>query len=459
MSLGSNTKPTSAQTDTSYRAIAKLTGPIFLANLALICSGTIDTMMAGRLSAAELAGVALGMAIAGWVSVSFSDILQGLSPVAGFYYGAKDYRSVGVSMRHSLYLALMLTVPGLLLIGMTDFWTEISGIEGDAAVVAAHYLLYYAAGLPAILLSRGYICVNAAVSRPKATMIVTVILLILKLPFNAVFMYGWGPVPALGGAGAGLSTTLLSWIGLLFYWLIWTRDPYYAPMRTELWVPFDKKIFKSLLKVGLPIGVAGCCEMTAFSAMTLLLARLGDVVVAAHQVLSNLVYLLYVCPFSVGIAGTILVSQSMGAKYPEGAKAATYRVLKVALVSSLLLAAAVYVGRYAIVRLYADDADVVAVAVSVVALASIYHIVDGLQISATSLLRGYQITFWPMMIHAIMLCGMGLSVGSVLAYTDWFTEPMGLKGYWVGACVGLGLVALMIVPLAIHTARLKVKKP
>ena len=438
--------------DISYRSIFTLTGPIFLANLAVICSGTIDTVMAGRLSPADMAGVALGMAVASFIAVSLSDVLQGLSPVAGYYFGARRFKTVGESLYQAIFLALIFAVPGVLITIAADFWAAVSGMEPVAAGIAKTYLYCSAAALPAILLSRGYVAVNAATSRPKITMIVTLFLVAFKIPVNGLFMYGWLGFPAMGGAGAGVSTAILAWGGLLCYMAIWHCDPFYLPMRRGTRFAWNWKLVKHLLRVGVPIGVAGCCEMAAFSAMTIFLARLGDVIVAAHQIVANLVYILYVFPFSVGIAGTVLVSQSLGDKKGWMARKATHRVLFITLVSALAVAAGVYGFREEIVYLYTDDASVAATAIGIVAFASLYHFVDGMQISATSLLRGYQITFLPMCIHAFMLCGVALSVGAVLCYTDWITAPMGLPGFWVGSCLGLGIAALVIVPLCLHAA-------
>ena len=75
--------------DISGRAIAKLAGPIFVANIAIVGGGTIDTIMAGHLGADHLAAIALGLASMIMVFMGLVGILQGMSPLAGHHFGAR----------------------------------------------------------------------------------------------------------------------------------------------------------------------------------------------------------------------------------------------------------------------------------------------------------------------------------------------------------------------------------
>ena len=95
--------PTRTKLRAGIKSILKLAAPIGAANLAIVCSGTIDTIMAGQTSAEDLAGVALGIAVATWISISLAGILQGVSPISGFAFGAKRFREVGDSL-HQLSL-------------------------------------------------------------------------------------------------------------------------------------------------------------------------------------------------------------------------------------------------------------------------------------------------------------------------------------------------------------------
>lgn len=118
--------PTRTKLRAGIKSILKLAAPIGAANLAIVCSGTIDTIMAGQTSAEDLAGVALGIAVATWISISLAGILQGVSPISGFAFGAKRFREVGDSLHQCLYLAVGLAVPGLVLTLQTKMWMAVA---------------------------------------------------------------------------------------------------------------------------------------------------------------------------------------------------------------------------------------------------------------------------------------------------------------------------------------------
>lgn len=442
--------------NTSAWALIRLAGPIFLANLSVICSSTLDTIMAGRLSAVDMAGVALGMAVASWISISLSGILQGIAPVAGFSYGAKKFREVGIELHHALILALIFCVPGVIGTAAADFWCAFAELDADAAVIARNYLWASAFALPPILLARCFISVNAAVNRPQAAMIITAVMLALKVPLNEVFMKGWGSIPAMGGAGAAVSTAILSWGALVAYWFYWKTAHDFASMRPTRRPKITLSNLESLLRIGFPIGVAGFFEMISFTMMTILLARLGESVISGHQIVANLVYLYYVLPLAIGLAGTVLVSQCLGARQPQQARNLSLRVLKVAGLCALLLGSVSIFYRVEIAHLYSNDAQVVGWAVAIIGYAAIYHFFDAMQVAGNCILRGYQITFLPMVVHALMTCCGGLGIGYILAYQGVaFIKPLGLQGFWVGSCLGLALAAFFIVPFVVRTANVQ----
>lgn len=166
-----NTRPTRlTPPDISVGALFKLASPIFVANLSIMGSATVDTIMAGRLGAEHLAAVALASATAVMIFISLVGILQGLSPIAGHHYGARKFERIGFELTQSAWLGVILTVIGMALILQTDFWVAFGQVHGNVALMAGEYLLFSAAGLPAAVLSRPFVALNAAVNRPKVTM-------------------------------------------------------------------------------------------------------------------------------------------------------------------------------------------------------------------------------------------------------------------------------------------------
>ena len=226
--------------DTSLKALAKLAGPIWIANIAIVGSGTIDTIMAGHLGKEHLAAIALGIATTISVLMGLVGVLMGLSPIAGHHFGARKFRAIGEELNQSFWLSLVLMAIGVPLLLNTDFWIELGGAKGEVADMAAQFIRWTAFALPASLLGRCFIALNAAVSRPRITMWVSLGMLALKAPLNAVFMYGWLGFPAMGGGGAGVSFFVLSWLSLFAFLVIWKFGKFYRPMCLTLYLlPLD----------------------------------------------------------------------------------------------------------------------------------------------------------------------------------------------------------------------------
>lgn len=434
------------------KSLFRLAGPIFAANLALVCSGTIDTIMAGRRSADDLAGVALGIAVATWISISLAGILQGISPIAGYAYGAKKYREVGHALVQCVYLAIALSIPGVWLTAQTDLWMSFSEVTESVSKIACDYLLYAAAALPAILIGRAFVAVNAAVSRPAASMVVTLGIVILKAPANWLFMEYFG----LGGAGVGVSLFVLSWLALIAYVAIWELDPYYKNMHGERFASPSFSLIEKQLRIGIPIGLSIFFEMTSYTLMALFIARLGAVVLAAHQIVANLVWLYYVIPFAIGVAGTVLVSQNLGANRPDNSYRATVLVMKIALGAALVVSLLTLFFREEIAALYTSDEDVRKTALAFITVVAWYHIADAVQCSGACVLRGYRITLIPMLVHSFLLCGVGLSFGYYLSgFVEGAAFSLGGLAFWIGASVGLTAAAVIIGPFTLIAAARK----
>lgn len=450
-----NTLDPSLALRASGRELLQLAWPIFVAQIAVMGLSVIDTVMAGRLSANDLAAVALGGSIYASVFVGFMGVLQALTPIAGHHYGAGRYADIGTDVGQALWLALFLSLIGLPLLIFNAPWLALTGTEPAVARITALYLWAVAVGLPASLAARAYIALNAAVSRPKVTMAINLAALGAKVPLNFAFMYGAGPLPALGGAGCGVATAVLLWGVLAANWLVYRLDPYYARFhprerrrRGPIWVRQ-----RELLKLGLPSGGTILIEVTSFAFIALLVARLGAVTVAGHQIVANLVAVLFMMPLAYGIAASVQVAQALGAGLPAVARCAARRGWRVAMATALAVCIAVYLLREPIVAAFTRDAQVAAVALSLLAAGVVFHFFDAMQGVAGFILRGYKVALAPMLIHSVALWGLGLAGGYWLAYhppAGWAYG--GAFSFWAAAAAGLVLAGLAMTWLAAYVA-------
>ncbi|MDO5532795.1 MATE family efflux transporter [Sutterella sp.] len=443
-----------APPDISLRAMLRLAGPIFIANIAIIGSGTIDTIMGGQLGREHLAAIALGISATISVLMGLVGILQGLSPVAGHHFGARKFGDIGIDAGQSLWLVLCFSMIGVPLLMATDFWIELGGASGEVARMASQYMFWTALALPGSMAARVYISLNAAVSRPRVTMYVSLAMLALKVPLNAVFMYGFLGCPAMGGAGAGVSFFVLTYLSLIAYWVIWRRDPYYRAMHAPGFVMPEAKRLWNLLKIGVPMGLCTFFEVSSFTLMAIFVSRLGPTIISAHQIVANLTSMCYMIPLSIGIATSVLISQSLGARWPGVAYACLKRTLRVMVTIAVIVSVALYLFRDAVVWLYTGEAQVHDLATALLLFGCLYHVFDALQSVSGFALRGYRVTFAPMIIFGVMLWGVGLGLGYQFAFgAEWAGGPYGVYGFWGSTSVGLLLTGVSLTAMAIWVGR------
>ena len=445
----------------STRALLELAWPILVAQVAVIGLGVIDTVMAGRLSATDLAGVALGSSIYATVFVGFMATLQALTPIAGHHFGAQRYHEIGIDVRQTLWLSLFLTLIALPPLLLNRPWLRLIDAAPEVAAVSSLYLWGVAAGLPAAFAARTFIALNAAVSRPAVTMLINLGAVAAKVPLNLVFIHGAGSLPAMGGAGCGMATAVIMWLMLLAHWLLWRLDPFYRRFRVSAEAPTGPvwSRQKELLRLGLPSGGALLIEISSFTFIALLLARFGATTVAGHQIVANMIALLFMLPLSYGIASSVLVAQALGAGRPVIARRAGLRGFRFAVASALVLAVLVYLLREPLVAQFTRDPQVAAVALGLAGLAMLFHFFDAVQGVATFILRGYKVALPPMLIHGVALWAIGLAGGFWLAYHPPTPWPLGpAASFWIAAATGLALAGAALTALANYVSRSRVEQ-
>ncbi|HAW44869.1 MAG TPA: MATE family efflux transporter [Sutterella sp.] len=445
--------------DISYRAIARLATPLWIANVCIIGGGTIDTIMAGHLGSADLAGVALGAASMTCVFLALAGVLNGLSPIVGHHYGARRKDLIGFELSQSLWLVVALSIIGMLILGNTWIWTGLSQVTGRVKDVAEVFLLVSVLGIPAVLASRSMVSVFSAVSKPRITMYVSAANLALKAPLNAVFMYGFGPIEGLGGAGAAISSTILVWLSLAIYVLAWKKDSFYAEMQCTRWYMPDMKSLKEQLKIGIPIGITTFFESSSFTFMAVFIGRLGPVTLAAHQIVANITALCFMVPLSIGITSSVLVAQSLGARHSEVAYLAMVRTLKAVTAIALTVSVTLYFAQDLVFDIFTNEETVAKTAAPLLLFGIFYHVFDSLQGVASFALRGYRVTFIPMVIYGIFLWGLGLSGGYYLAfYAQWLGGPFGASGFWGMTSISLMIVGLMLLVYALWIGKNRIRE-
>ncbi len=437
-----------ARAASSFTArVASLAWPIVVGQLAVIMNGVMDTMMTARYSAIDLAALGLGASVYVSIFVGLSGVMQALSPTIGQLYGAKKYDAIGHQVRQGVWLAIFLSLVGSTLLLFPDPLLNIAEAPPQLDSKVREYLALLSLALPATLGFRVFAALNTAVSRPRIVMTIQVgTLLLLKLPLNALLIFGGLGLPALGTPGAAIATCVAAWLALGVGWLIAARGESYRQFQIQ-GHGFEKPSWstqRTLLKLGLPMGMSYLIEVTAFTFMALFIARLGSETLAAHQIAGNFGTVLYMLPLSIASATGILVAQEIGAGRLSAARHAGDAGIRLGVLVAVSIGLLVYFSRAYIVALYTPDPQIAAIALNLFLFISFYQFVDAMQVGAAFVLRAYKVATIPTLMYAIGLWGIGLGGGYLLGFDVFGNTPAALRGaagFWLGNSISLGLVA------------------
>ncbi|MDQ8032058.1 MATE family efflux transporter [Bordetella genomosp. 1] len=436
--------------------IVRQAWPVLVSQWAGIAFGVLDTAMTGHARPQDLAAMSLSASIYITVFVGLMGVIHALIPILAQHFGAGRIDEVGRTWGQGVWLALGLSVAGGILMLFPDMWLAFSGdVEPEVRDRITWYLRALILALPSALIFRTIYCLGTAVSRPKVVMSINLGAIGLKALFNWLLIYGKFGLPALGAAGAGLATALVSWISLAAGMWFVSRNPYFRQFNLRITRP-DWKALRELLRLGLPMGGSYLVEVSAFTFMALLVAREGTFVSGGHQIMSNLAALCYMMPMALGVATAAMVAQSIGAGRLEHAHRCGLAGLALGILGALLTSAILLVGRPAILALYTDDAAVAAVAASLLAMIPLFHICDSMQCINSYLLRAYKVAVMPLILQTVALAGVGLAGGWWLGFGPGRGtldavrafiipgSPEGAGTMWMMAMVGLGLSALLL---------------
>jgi MATE family multidrug resistance protein len=274
-----------------------------------------------------------------------------------------------------------------------------------------------------------------------APIVLTIILANLaNLFFNWTLIYGNLGFPEMGAVGSGWASSLCRWLmvlGLLaFSWPM--IGPHLRPFRREV---LHLRPLVRMVRLGAPIGIQMSLEYGAFGATGIFMGWLGTVSMAGHQVALNLASLSFMVPLGVSQASSILVGQGVGREDLPGARRAAGAGLLLGVAFMTLTAVLFLSFPELFARVYSGEAPVVALAVTLIPLAGIFQVFDGLQVVSSGILRGIGDTRTPMLLNLLGFWCIGMPVGLWLG----FRTPLGPVGLWWGLVLGLASVSLLLL--------------
>jgi MATE family multidrug resistance protein len=440
-SLSSSHQPGAVVQET--RQLFHLALPLMGAQLAQMGMGVADTIMAGRYSSADMAGVALGTSIL-WPSMMLVfGVVQAVTPTVSQLNGARAYADIGATVRQGLWLALAASLIVIVILNNVEPVYTLMSVDPIAVAISVPYLQMCSFGMPALLcfFCLRFLADGTGFTRPA--MYIAISALIIKIPLNYVLIYGKFGLPEMGGVGCGVAQAIVMWFQLILVLIVVTQKRFdYTGWRSTFSWP-DWRIMKSLLVIGIPIGATMFAEMGLFSFTTLLLGQFGAAVVASHNIAMNLNAVFFMPPMALGMAATIRIGFKVGANEITSARTsaliAFFATAIVAISGSILI----YLFKEVLVSLYTTEQAVMSLSITLLLFVVFFLFFDAAQSVCVGALRGYKDTKVPMWLAIFSYWGIGLPTQILFGF-GYIGEPMGVYGFWLGLAAGVGTAAILL---------------
>jgi MATE family multidrug resistance protein len=438
---------------TELHALWGLAWPILVGQLAIVGMSVAEVAMAGHASANDLAGVSLGVSIWNILIITIMGVMMSVNPLVSHHIGARDFHRVPHVVRQGLWKALGVGSVGFVLANLAALVFRSMALEPQVRELAIDFVLISSFALPAFAAHRVLYGYCTSLNQTKPIMVIALLALALNVLINWVLVFGHWGFPRLGGLGCAWASVVCVWFNL--GGLLWWMRVHPAFRKTWPFAQFEgphwPKI-RSMLELGLPIGVTYFAETSAFSLIALLIAEFGSTQVAAHQIALNFTSLVFMVPLSLGIAVLTRVGQSVGAGDPVAARFRAWAGVGAALAFAVASAMGMALFNRQIASAYTNDVAVAALAAQLLFLAAIFQLSDSTQVVTSCAIRGYKVTRSPMVVHLTAFWGFSLPLGYALglapAWLPWTpAAPMAAQGFWIGLIVGLTVAATGLVVL------------
>lgn len=422
-----------------FRPMFTLALPVVLAELGWMTMGMVDTLMVGRVSPEAIGAVGLGSSIFIGVSIFAMGLLLGLDTLVSHAFGADDIEACHRWLIHGVVLAVGLSVPvtGLLLWIATglDSW----GLDPTVLALTRPYLQVVTWSLPPLLLYAAFRRYLQGMGIVRPVMIALFSANIVNVIVNWILIYGNLGAPALGVTGAAWATVLsrLAMAAFLLATILYRERELrrVSPSAGGVFASLQLETawFKRLLGLGLPAATQLTLEVGAFAAATALAGRLAPASLAAHQIAINYAALSFMVPLGLSAAGAVRVGHAVGRRDPQGAARAGWTALLFGVLFMSAAAAVFLLAPRLLLRAFTNDSGVLEVGVTLLFVAAIFQLFDGVQGVATGVLRGLGETRVPMLWHLASHWFVGLPLGYALC----FLLGYDVVGLWWGLSLGL----------------------
>ena len=426
------------------RAITVMGLPLVGGHLGQIAIGVSDTVMAGWYSVEALAAVTLASTYFFVLLIFGSGFAWGVMPLVAAFDAEGDEVGLRRATRMGMWLSMGFAVLALPLMIWSRPIMALMGQDQALADMVDGYLFIAAWGIfPALMVMvlKSYL---AALERTQVVLWITLLAGVANVLANYAFIFGnWG-APELGVRGAAIASVTshsVSLVAVVIY-VLWKMPQH--QMFVRLWRP-DFEMLARVFRLGLPIGFTGLSEVGLFAASAVMMGWLGTVALAAHGIALQLASITFMVHLGIINVATIRAGNAYGRRDPAHlARGAITATVMSALVAVLTIFVFV-MWPEPLINLFMQRDEpardqILVIGVGLLAMASLFQLVDGAQAVALGILRGVQDTTVPMLLAGFSYWIVGMPASYLLG----FVFDLEGVGVWLGLVFGLGVAAILL---------------
>ena len=421
--------------------------PVVVAEVGWVAMQIVDIGMVGQLGPEAIGAVGVGSTLFLALAVVGIGLLLGLDPLVSQAFGAREVGECRAWLRHALVLGIALTVPLTMVARTAASLVSVWGFEPSVLALTEGYLGVVTWSLLPLLLFTVFRRYVQAVGIVRPIMLTLLSANIINALANWLLVFGHWGFPALGVEGAAWATvvsrTYMAGVLAFSTWRVTVRlhrDHAVVPSAAR---GLELGRIRRLVQLGWPAAAQMTLEVGVFAMATALAGRLEPHLLAAHQIVLNVVGLTFMVTYGVSSAGAVRVGHAVGRRDLAGARHSGWVALGIGAAFMGVAAAAFLTVPVPILRIFTADARVIETGVLLLLVGAVFQLFDGLQAVATGVLRGLGDTRTPMLCNLVGHWCVGLPVGYGLCF--WW--GWGVVGLWLGLSMGLILVGALLVPV------------
>jgi len=426
-----------------FKKTLNIAYPVMLSQLGHISVGIADSIMVGQLGSTPLAASAFANNFMMVFLMFGIGISYGITPLIAQADGQGDESRISRLLRHAILLCGGVGILLVLVLYGMSYLIPFMNQPEEVVTLGTPYFLIIASSLFPLMLFQCFRQFAEGMSITKPTMYITIGANVVNIALNYLLIFGKFGFPEMGLNGAGWATLISRVLMAIGLCLFVFRFKKFQKFRDAFQLSKIKSsFFKPMLKIGVPSGIQFVFEVGAFAMAAIMMGWLGTIPLAAHQIAISLVSLSYMMASGISAASTVRVGNQIGRK--DGAN-----LLKVGN-TSFLMAIVFMAACSAIYMIFSnffptlyvgkDELEVVEIAASLIIVAGLFQLSDGVQVVGLGSLRGMSDVKVPTYITFVAYWGMAIP----LSYVFGFVLDFGPTGIWYGLLIGLTIAAIAL---------------